>query len=155
MENNYWQYQGEIIDSIDKIPEGAIGIIYNILIHDTGQEYIGKKQLFSKRKRRFGKKEIAKITDKRKKHWEYVIKESDWKTYNSSNDKVKELITNGAQVTKYILQFAYSKKELSYLEEKHLMCNSVLEHGDKFLNDNVSGRYFRRDITEKAANMFG
>jgi hypothetical protein len=138
-----WIYNGEEITSIDQMPEGAIGFVYNIVTNE-GREYIGKKNLYSKRKRKFGKKEIAKITDKRKKHWEYVTKESDWKTYNSSNKELKEDIKNGVEVTKYILQFAFEKKELSYLEEKHLWCCGVLEHGDKYYNSNIAGRYYKK-----------
>lgn len=138
-----WIYQGEEVNSLEKIPEGAIGFVYHIVTSE-GREYIGKKNLYTKRKRKFGKKEIAKLTDKRLKHWEYVVKESDWKTYNSSNKQLKEDIKNGIEITKYIVAYAFEKKELSYLEEKNLWCNGVLEHGDKYYNDNISGRYFKK-----------
>lgn len=128
------------VKSKDDMPEGTIGFIY--LIETSKGKYIGKKSLFTKRKRRFGKKEIAKITDKRKKHWEYVIKESDWKTYCSSNKELRELIKGGLKCKKYILGYAQTKKELSYKEEKQLFINEVLED-KKYFNSNISGRYFK------------
>lgn len=129
------------VNSIEDMPESAIGFIYLIELVD-GRKYIGKKSLYSKRKRKFGKKEIAKITDKRKKHWEYVIKESNWKEYCSSNKELKELIKQGIKYHKYILDYAYTKKELSYKEEKQLFINEVLESKIWF-NSNISGRYFK------------
>lgn len=138
-----WIYEGNEITSIDQMPEGVIGFVYHIVTSE-GREYIGKKNLYTKRKRKFGKKEIAALTDKRLKHWEYVKKESDWKTYNSSNKELKEDIKNGTEVTKYIITYAFEKKELSYLEEKSLWCNGVLEHGDKYYNSNIAGRYYKK-----------
>lgn len=142
MDVTNWIYEGEEITDINQLPEGAIGFVYNIVTSE-GREYIGKKNLYSKRKRKFGKKEIASLTDKRLKHWEYVTKESDWKKYISSNDELKKDIKDGVQATRYILCFAFEKKELSYLEEKHLWCTGVLEHGDKFYNSNIAGRYYK------------
>ena len=137
------------IDSIDdpRIPKGAIGFIYKIETYD-GKAYIGKKNFYTKRKRKFGKKEIAALTDKRKKHWEYVIKESDWLTYIGSNKVLQKDIAKGVKYEKYILDFAFSKKQLSYLEEKELYVNEVLE-SDKWYNDNISGRYFRKDLVKE------
>jgi|AntDeeMinimDraft_6_1070357.scaffolds.fasta_scaffold00344_13 hypothetical protein len=135
---------GKEVDSIAQIPKGAIGFTYIIKMYD-GRKYIGKKNLRTKRKRKFGKKEVAKITDKRKKHWEYVIKESNWKTYVSSNKKLQKEIEDGLKYEKYILEYAYSKKELTYKEEKQLYVNEVLEQ-DNWINDNIGGRFFRKDI---------
>lgn len=137
-----WVYKGEEITSIEQVPEGAYGFVYHI-VTDEGREYIGRKNLFTKRKRKFGKKEIAAMTDKRLKTYEYVNKESNWLTYTSSNIELNEDIKNGTEITKYIVDFAFEKKQLSYLEEKSLWCNGVLEHGDKYYNSNISGRYFK------------
>ena len=141
----HWIYNGEEITNKEQMPEGAIGFVYHIVAHN-GREYIGKKNLYTRRKRKFGKKEIAALADKRLKHWEYVNKESDWKTYNSSNRELKEDIQNGVGVTKYITAFAFKKTELTYLEEKSLWCNGVLEHGDKYYNSNIAGRYFKEKL---------
>jgi hypothetical protein len=136
----------EITDVAD-MPEGVFGFVYLIVTYE-GKKYIGRKQVSSKRKRRFGKREIAKLKDKRKKTWEWVIKESDWKDYVSSNDKLKEDIANGTKYEKYIIEYAFSKKELSYLEEKHLFSKGVLE-SDTWYNSNIAGRYFPKDVVKE------
>ena len=58
-----------------------------------------------------------------------------------------EEIKNGNQsdFERVILQFAYSKKELTYLENKWLFSMAVLE-SDSYLNDNIEGRYFKKDF---------
>lgn len=144
---SYWIYNvNNRVSTVDSphIPEGAVGFIYMIKTY-SGKAYIGKKNLFTKRKRKFGKKEAALITDKRKKLWEYVIKPSDWLTYIGSNKELQKDIAKGVKYEKYILDFAFSKKQLSYLEEKQLYVNEVLE-SDKWYNDNISGRYFTKDV---------
>jgi len=134
------------IDSINFIPKSFIGFIYLIITY-TGKRYIGKKNFYTKRKRKFGKKESALITDKRKKLWEHVIKESDWKTYVGSNKELQKDIAKGIKYEKYIIDYARSKKELSYKEEKQLYINEVLE-SDIWYNSNISGRFFRKDIKQ-------
>jgi len=145
---SYWidRKTGATIDSIDFIPESFIGFIYLIITYD-GKRYIGKKNFYTKRKRKFGKKESALITDKRKKLWEHVIKESDWKTYVGSNKELQKDIAKGIKYEKYIIDYARSKKELSYKEEKQLYINEVLE-SDIWYNSNISGRFFRKDVKQ-------
>jgi hypothetical protein len=62
-----WTYKGNYITELSDMPEGTIGFIYKITNGETGQYYIGKKNVASIRKRNFGKKEIALLTDKRMK----------------------------------------------------------------------------------------
>jgi len=84
-----WRYKGSYITELADMPENVFGFIYKITNTETGEYYIGKKQVVSVRKRNFGKREIAELKDKRMKKYEYVTKESDWKTYRSSIDTVK------------------------------------------------------------------
>ena len=70
------------------IPEGAVGFVYmmNYLDSKSGimYSYIGKKNFYSKRKKKFGKKALAAMTDKRAKKYEMVTK-LDYENYFSSN----------------------------------------------------------------------
>ena len=84
-----WTYNGQPITELKDMPEDVFGFIYKITNGKTDEYYIGKKQVVSVRKRNFGKKEIAALEDKRMKKYEMVHKESDWKTYRSSNLDVK------------------------------------------------------------------
>lgn len=137
-----WIYGSDFLTETPK----AYGFIYEIVFSD-GMRYIGKKNFYSRRKRNFGKKEVLALKDKRLKKYEYVTKESDWRTYCSSNHDVINRIKNGDDYTKQILAIAYHKKELTYLEEYSLNINSVLSRDD-YYNDNIAGRFFTKDIKE-------
>lgn len=127
-------------------PKGFIGFTYLIEFED-GKRYIGKKNFFSKRKRNFGKKEIAALKDKRLKKYEYVIKESNWKEYVSSNKEVIDRIKNGDKYTKHIVDFGRTNKHLSYLETDALFRNHVL-WDSSYYNDNIAGKFYTKDIEE-------
>jgi hypothetical protein len=140
-----WIYKGYSITELSDMPENTIGFIYKISNGETGEYYIGKKNVLSITKRKFGKREIAALTDKRSKHWEWVTKESDWKTYRSSNVTVKKW--EGDRIKLEILRFCKSKKSLTYYELQEQFAHNVLadEHA---LNDNLLGKFFRRDLDE-------
>jgi hypothetical protein len=127
------------------MPENTIGFIYKITNGETNEYYIGKKNVLSITKRKFGKKEIAALTDKRSKHWEWVTKESDWKTYRSSNVTVKKW--EGDRIKLEILRFCKSKKSLTYYELQEQFAHNVLAD-ENALNDNLLGKFFRRDLDE-------
>ena len=139
-----WTYQGNMITEMSDMPENTWGIVYMITA-ENGKKYIGRKQLYSERKRKFGKKESALITDKRKKLWEMVKKESDWKTYTGSNKELNDDIKNGTSYKKEILYYCRDKKQLAYLETKELFVREVLEH-DEFYNSNISGKFYHKDV---------
>lgn len=140
-----WIFGTENITDISQVPEGAIGFIYRI-VDENGKEYIGQKSLYTRRKRHFGKKEKAKITDKRKKTYEYVVKESNWLKYTGSNKELNENIKNGMDYSKTIMKFCFSKKQLSYYETKYLMLFEVIEPHSNSYNGNVLGKYYRKDL---------
>jgi hypothetical protein len=146
----HWKdLRGNIIDNINLMPEGTVGFVY--LITTPEGSYIGRKSTISKTKRNFGKKELATITDKRLKTYEIVIKESNWKKYAGSNKELTELIKNGVEYTKVILDYAFSKKHLTYIELKYLFKYAVIEPNDnpaktRFFNDNINGTFFRKDF---------
>jgi len=146
-----WNDTENIYVSQEDLPVGAIGFVYEIRIYDESKSvkyaYIGKKNVTSTRKRKFGKKEAALVTDKRKKLYEMVTKPSDWSTYCSSNKTIKDIIKNQdcRFVGREILGFAYTKKHLTYLEIEHMFKSNVLSHY-AYLNDNILGKFFDRDV---------
>ena len=140
-----WTHQLTPVTETTDMPEDVLGFVY-LITTSTGKKYIGKKSLFSIRKRKFGKKEAALVTDKRKKLYEMVKKESDWKTYTGSNSILNEDIKNGVEYKKEILEYAFSKKQLSYLETKALFSFGVLETENEYYNSNINGTYYRKDI---------
>jgi hypothetical protein len=143
-----WKYgKGEISD-ISEIPFGAFGFVYEVLHKPSGKKYIGRKQLISVTTKALGKKELAEITDKRASKKKKVQKESDWKTYYGSHSEIKQLIKEGKQeeFERKILEFAFAPKHLTYLETKYLFSLEVLENGDVYFNDNILGKFFRKDL---------
>ena len=148
-----WTYKGKYITDLSDMPENVFGFIYKITNGKTGQFYIGKKQVVSIRKRKFGKKETAALQDKRMKKYEMVTKESDWSSYRSSNKEVTNwFITDGIpnedindQLKLEILRFCTNKKSLTYYELQEQFAHDVL--GDELsLNDNLLGKFFRKDL---------
>ena len=142
-----WIYNGSFITELNDMPEGTVGFIYKITNGKTGEYYIGKKNVLSTRKRKFGKKEIALLTDKRLKTYEMITSESDWKSYRSSNKQVQEWFKDkeNDQLELRILRFCSSTKSLTYYELQEQFSHDVL--GDKrALNDNLLGKFFRKDL---------
>ena len=147
-----WHYKNKEIDSIEemKVHEPKVwGFVYLMSLYDikTGElkyQYIGKKNIYSKRKRSFGKKEVASMKDKRGKKYEYVIKESDWKTYLSSNSFIKDNV-NKYKIKREILMFSTNDMDLKYKEAKEIICRDALEM-DLFLNDGFSLRMFGKKV---------
>jgi hypothetical protein len=148
-----WTYKGKYITELSDMPEDVFGFIYKITNGKTGQFYIGKKQVVSIRKRKFGKKETAALQDKRMKKYEMVTKESDWGSYRSSNKEVTNwFITDGIpnedindQLKLEILRFCTNKKSLTYYELQEQFSHNVLAD-ELSLNDNLLGKFFRKDL---------
>lgn len=143
-----WRYKGKYITELNDMPENIFGFIYKITNTKTGNYYIGKKQVVSIRKRKFGKKEIAALEDKRVKKYEMVTKESNWREYRSSNNVVKEWFTNkdtSPHCDLEILKFCTSKKSLTYYELQQQFHHDVLSD-ELALNDNLLGKFFRKDL---------
>lgn len=141
-----WLFNGKPVHSIEDFPdhENLLGFIYKISNLRTGKIYIGKKNLLTKRKKNLTKAERS--TDKRKKTWKHVIKESDWKTYYGSNQELNDDVTTYGEsfFCREILALACTSKNLSYLEVKHQFAHAVLEN--ESYNSNIMGKFFTKDI---------
>ena len=142
-----WTLKGRQVKHIKDFPDRAIGFIY-LLYFSDGKKYIGRKSLYSYTKRNFGKKELALITDKRKKTYEIVKKEMKWQTYEGSKKEIKDLKESGVTIVKKeILKVCFTLKQMSYYESQCLFSYGVLE-GDEYYNDNILGKFYRRDLEE-------
>ena len=97
-----WHYEGKVITEITDMPEGTIGFVYMITNKEDGKFYIGKKSLYSHRTL----PPLKGYKRKRK-----VIKESNWRHYNSSNKEV----ASWTETHKKILRFCFSKKGTNLL----------------------------------------
>jgi len=143
-----WLYKDEEINELTDMPENTFGFIYEVTHIVSGKKYIGRKQLISVITKALGKKELALQTDKRLSKKKTVKKETDWKTYYGSHPEIKQLIKEGKalEFTREIVMFVPTKKQLTYYEDKYLYMKGVIEPGSIYYNDNISGRFFKKDF---------
>ena len=139
-----WLYRNKEINEISDLPNNAFGFVYQTTHLPTNKKYIGKKSLIYNLKKKLGKKEKALWEGKgRPPVYKRVLKESDWKTYYGSHSFIKD--ANEEDLTREILEIAYHKKELTYLECKYQFTLGVLE-SRSYLNDNILGKFFDKDF---------
>lgn len=149
-----WMYEGYHINSISDLQRYCPkiwGFVYKLKLctkntNSVEFEYIGKKNIYTKRKRVFGKKETSALKDKRKKNYEYVIKESDWKNYLSSN-KFIQANASKFDIFREIIILSTNDNDLTFQEAKAIICSDALDNC-KYLNDGVSIRRFGKKIIE-------
>jgi hypothetical protein len=145
-----WLYNEKEITDISHFPLNTFGFVYQVITPE-GKKYVGKKVLYHNQKKKLTKVELAEQTGRgRRKSYKIIQKESDWKKYIGSNAKLKRQITEGEvtkeDLQKQILEIAFNKKHLTYLETKHLFQMEVLENPDEYLNDNILGKFFTSDF---------
>ena len=144
-----WLYNKQVIEKLEDFPQDAFGFIYITTHKPSGVSYIGKKSLYHNVKRKLTKKELADQTGRgRKPTTQVVQKESDWKTYYGSAKPILEILKDGKhdEFTRKILQIVNNKKLLTYYECKYLFTYGVLEHSVEYFNDNILGKFFRKDF---------
>ena len=110
----HWQLKSQL-----EWDNNAFGFIYLITNLTNNKKYIGCKML---------QKVIKRKPLKGKKNKRHETIESDWKTYTSSSNELnKDIELLGKQNFKFeIIDFAYSKSHLKYLEAKYQFDNDVL-----------------------------
>ena len=156
MTEKTWIHQGKVILGINDMPEDTYGFIYEVTHIPTGKKYIGKKVLFFERNKKLGKRELEALKEERKAQGiggrvplkKKVRTESDWRTYYGSQKEILELVQKGKQedFKREILQYVPDKKQLTYFECKYLFINEVLETRNNYINDNILGKFYRKDF---------
>ena len=151
-----WWYEGKIITDISDMPENTYGFIYEVLHKPTDRKYLGKKVLFFERNVKIGKRETEALKEERKAKGiggrvpakKKVIKESDWKDYYGSHKDIVLLVKEGKQFEfeRKILTFVPNKKLLTYYECKYLFIKEVLEERNNYINDNILGKFYKKDF---------
>ena len=129
-----------IFEKLSDFPEITHGFVYLITVklsEEKSVHYIGKKNLRNVKKKLLT---IDKLpNDKRKRNYEYVKKESDWLTYNSSCKELKYIIGSKKfiSIEKQILKLSKNDRELSYQEARQIMIHNALVDTN-FLNSGFS-----------------
>ena len=138
-----WLYKDKEINSIEDMPTDTFGFVYLVTHTPSGKKYLGKKQLISNRT-------LPPLKGSKRKR--KIQKESDWKTYYGSQSEVKQLVKESKDkldFTREIIIFTSTKKQLTYFETKLQFVNEVLEN-DEYLNSNILGKFFRKDLYDKS-----
>lgn len=143
--NDDWEYNGtpftsDYLKSLDPI---YTHFIYQIT-DDKGRIYIGYKGFYSSTKKKFGKKKLAAIEDKRLKKYEVVTKESNWKNYFSSCKPLQEYLKEEfSECNREILMFC-TQSNFRYWEAYYQFKMEVL-HRESW-NSNILNCFFRNNI---------
>ena len=133
---NPWLYEGKPFTS-DDIGD-QFGFVYRITNIQTGQQYIGRKYFYQKRKPKGGKRRVTS--------------ESDWKRYYGSSEDLKQDIRRVGRENfkREILSTHPTPGRVNYEETRQLFSRGVLtealEDGTPaYYNSNILGRYYRKD----------
>jgi hypothetical protein len=145
-----WTYNKEEIKELSHFPENTYGFIYKITHIPSNKAYIGKKVLYHNKKIKLTKKdlEIYEGVVGRRPAYKIATNESDWKKYWGSNKPLLELKKTESltDFKREILLLAPTKKLLTYYETQVLFVYRVLEEPDMYFNDNILGKFYRKDF---------
>lgn len=136
--SNNWTHDGTLFEPDEEFLKQYVGFVYLITEVDTGRMYVGKKNFWSTRKLKPLKGKTRRRT---------VTKQSDWRDYYGSNDKLKLLVesTGGEGYDRQILKLCKSKGELSYAELEEQITRRVL-FDDKYYNGIIQVRISSRHL---------
>ena len=143
-----WTYNNQVIDHINKLPQGAIGVIYRIDNLTNGKYYFGRKTCISNRKKKLTIAE-KKLEENKRKTFKYEITETaGWKTYIGSNKPLLADLNKGDSYKKEIIQFCFSKAEMTFYETRAIICSTCLLSEDCY-NDWVSCKVYKSHLIGK------
>ena len=128
-----WLYEEKEVD--DDLVKDYYGFVYLIENLDSNKRYIGRKY--------FTKASSKQVKGKRKR----CRKESDWKTYWGSSQRLLadiELLGEH-KFKRSILRLCKTRGECNYWEAKLQFMHNVLEN-DLYYNDNIMMKFTRKNI---------
>ena len=134
-----WTYKGK---EVKEIPEDVEGFVYIITNTTNNKKYIGKKLA----KFKTTKPPLKGRKNKRRGH-----KESDWRDYWGSSDKLNEDVQalGTDKFTREILYYCNSRGLMSYLEAREQFERRVLE-SDEYYNGIINVRVGGSKILKEA-----
>jgi hypothetical protein len=117
-----WLYKNK---ELNELPEGCEAFVYLITNKTNGMMYIGKK---------LAKFKVTKAPLKGKKNKRRSTKESDWREYWGSSDRLNADVEQlgSENFTREILHFCPSRGIASYLEAREQFERKVLETDDYY-----------------------
>ena len=143
-----WTYLGKEIDGISKTPPLAIGFVYKITNLKTNKYYYGRKTIRSLRKKKLTVKEKLLPENKRKTFKYEETETSGWKKYRGSSKPLLAELDLGDKYTKEIIEYAFSKAQLTYLESSIILCSGALLTEDSY-NSWMSCKVYKTHLMAK------
>ena len=134
-----WSYQDKLVEELPSDCEAFVYLITNLT---NDKKYVGKK---------LAKFKTTKKPLKGKKNKRRGTKESDWKIYWGSSDKLIEEVSKLEEdkFTREILYYCPSRGVASYLEAKEQFERKVLE-SDEYYNGIINVRIGGSEILRKS-----
>ena len=137
-----WTYQGNIVEELPSDCEAFVYLITNLT---NNKKYVGKK---------LAKFKTTKQPLKGRKNKRRGTKESDWRTYWGSSDKLTiELEKLGEdKFTREIMYYCPSRGVASYLEAREQFERKVLEDDEYYngiINVRIGGSKILRESLKK------
>ena len=134
-----WIYQGKIVKELPNECEAFVYLITNL---SNNIKYVGKK---------LAKFKTTKPPLKGRKNKRRGTKESDWRTYWGSSDKLIDEVERLGEnkFTREILYYCPSRGVASYLEAKEQFERKVLE-SDEYYNGIINVRIGGSEILRKS-----
>lgn len=134
-----WTYKGEPVQEINDEYEGFVYLITNLT---NNKKYVGKK---------LAKFKTTKPPLKGKKNKRRGYKESDWREYWGSSDRLNEDVKQLGEknFSREILYFCKSRAEMSYIEAREQFDRRVLET-DEYYNGIINVRVGGSDKLRQA-----
>ena len=138
-----WSYQGKLVKELPKDCEAFVYLITNTT---NGMMYVGKK---------LSKFKTTKKPLKGRKNKRRGTKESDWRTYWGSSEKLIADIEKlgGDKFTREILYYCPSRGVASYLEAKEQFERKVLE-SDEYYNGIINVRIGGSKILKESLKKY-
>jgi hypothetical protein len=134
-----WTYKGKEVTEIPEEIEGFVYLITNLL---NNKKYVGKK---------LARFKTTKPPLKGKKNKRRGYKESDWRDYWGSSDRLNEDVAalGTDKFTREVLYFCKSRAEMSYIEAREQFERRVLET-DEYYNGIINVRVGGSDKLRQA-----
>ena len=138
-----WTYKGK---EVTEIPEDIEGFVYLITNLTNNRKYIGKK---------LARFKTTKPPLKGKKNKRRGYKESDWRDYWGSSDRLNEDVAalGTDKFTREVLYFCKSRAEMSYIEAREQFERRVLET-DEYYNGIINVRVGSSQLLKEALKNY-
>ena len=141
-----WTYNNKVVT---EIPEGVEGFVYLITNTTNDRKYIGKK---------LARFKTTKPPLKGRKNKRRGTKESDWRTYWGSSEKLIDEVSRLGEdrFTREILYYCPSRGVASYLEAKEQFERKVLESAEYYngiINVRIGGSEILRKSLKKLSKI--